>query len=339
MRKDRRKDSYVKAAKKTKEERKEQRNKSRIFAPDSKGRFLRSLEKIVGILCAVLGALTFFVMSIQSRHYGTGHSFTYYFCIFVCAAGLLLYLKSRKEEKRMTRFRYYRSFMEDREYVMLSEISSITGRTIPFLQKDLSKMIRSKLFLQADMNRAGTCLFLTKDAFRRYQRGQLILTAEEGYPNPAKKDDSNILFEEQTSSVLEEEKNTAENIRPVKEETDYEEYLHSINTWLSRVRDPEILKSVSDICIRGQQLLYFKDTTMSKEVIRFLEYFLPVTNRILETYVEIEKEGLEDQAADLKVNLNTIQHSFDLFVEKLIEGKRVDVEEDIAAVKMMLSNY
>ena len=78
---------------------------------------------------------------------------------------------------------------------------------------------------------------------------------------------------------------------------------------------------------------------MSKEVIRFLEYFLPVTNRILETYVEIEKEGLEDQAADLKVNLNTIQHSFDLFVEKLIEGKRVDVEEDIAAVKMMLSNY
>ena len=84
-------------------------------------------------------------------------------------------------------------------------------------------------------------------------------------------------------------------------------------------------------------MIYFKDTAVKNVVKRFLDYYLPVTNQILTTYKELEKEELEEQAADLVVILNTIQNSFVSCVEKLIEGKRVDVEEDIAAMEMMLS--
>ena len=75
---------------------------------------------------------------------------------------------------------------------------------------------------------------------------------------------------------------------------------------------------------------------MSEEVKRILDYYLPVINTVLTTYLELEKEGLEEESSDLKIILNTIRHSFDQFVEKLIEGKRVDVEEDISAVQMLL---
>jgi hypothetical protein len=119
---------------------------------------------------------------------------------------------------------------------------------------------------------------------------------------------------------------------------DWEAQLYRINETLGQIRNPDIMKPVADICIRGQQMIYFKDTAMTNVVKRFLDYYLPVTNQILTTYKELEKEELEEQAADLVVILNTIQNSFVSCVEKLIEGKRVDVEEDIAAMEMMLSN-
>jgi len=328
MIKKREKHNYVKAAKRTKEERKAKQKKSPVFAPNTKGRLVRGTKKVLGILLMLLGALTLTVMTIRSHHYGTGWSFTHYFYMLVLAAGMVLYLSFVKEESRMARFRYYRSFLEEKEYMLLSEIENMTGRKRSFLQKDFARMIREKLFLQANMNREGTCLFLTKDAFDRYKRGQLILTAE--------------VKSEAEKEVFESEKNIIEQEDPQPKQEDpqpkWEDLLHSINSMSGQITNPNVMKPVSDICIRGQQILYFKDTTMSKEVERFLNYYLPVTNTVLTTYKALKSEGLEDQAADLIVILNTIQHSFDSFVEKLIEGKRVDVEEDIAAVEMMLSN-
>ncbi len=334
MKEKRKKNNYVKAAKRTKQEQK--KKKSLVFASDTKGKFFCVAGRILGVLCMGISLLTLTAMTIRSHHYGTGWSFQHYFCIFVCMAGLWLYLKVRLNEKRMTRFRYYRSILEGKEYIMLSEIERITGRSVSFLRKDISKMIREKLFLQANMNSEGTCLFLTKDVFRRYQRGQLILTAEENKEPVEKEMDS--AAEKEKEKIAPEENKTEFDLNDKEECMDYEAYLYSINYRLAQIHDGDMMKAASDICIRGQQLLYFKETTMKKEVIRFLDYFLPLTDTILATFLEMEKEGLEDQTADLKVNINTIQHSFALLVEKLIEGKRVDVEEEIAAVGMMLSN-
>ena len=354
MRKNRKKESYITAAKKTKEERKAKQKADRRFASDKKGKWIRRFEKLLGMICMIVGLVSFLAMCVESSHYGTGHSLAHSFFICVIVFGGMLYYKACNDQKRMTRFRYYKSFLGEKEYIMLGEMESITGRPISFLQKDLSKMIRKKLLLQANMNREGTCLFLTKDSFRRYQRGQIILTAERENDSDekersgmnAKSVDDTLENERKVQTAFENNSDYYENDSNVSVNhpdsdnsgMDYEGYLYSINYRLTQIHDADMMKAASDICIRGQQLLYFKDTTMSKEVGLFLEYFLPLTDTILETYIELEKEGLKDQTADLKVNMNTIQHSFALFVEKLIEGKRVDVEEEISAVKMMLSD-
>lgn len=350
MKKNREKNRYVKAVKVTRAKQKQNQKRSLVFAPDSKGRFSRFLGKLAGIGCMGVGALTLIVLSIRSSHYGIGWSFTHYFYLFLCMAGMILFANSHKKEKQMARFRYYRSFMENKEYILLREIADITGRKISFLQKDLARMSREKLFLQANMNGEGTCLFLTTDAFKRYQRGQLILVADSKDEksseerNPEYKDqefDQKQTFSDRRQDRVNTETEQSQSDAWMDRKTDqnsWEEQLHSINFMLGRIRNPEIIKPISDICIRGQQIIYFKDTNMGKEVERFLGYYLPVIQTVLTTYMELEKEELEEQASDLVVIINTIQHSFVLFVEKLIEGKRVDVEEDIGAVEMMLSN-
>ena len=67
--------------------------------------------------------------------------------MFIIGAGIFLWFSGIKSERQMARFRYYRSFMEDKEYILLSEIESITGRKASFLRKDLFKMIQKKLLL------------------------------------------------------------------------------------------------------------------------------------------------------------------------------------------------
>ena len=355
MRRRRENNSYVKAAKTMKKEKAAKQKKSPVFAADHKGRFGRFIGRTVGILCIGIGLLTLIVMSIRSHHYGMNWSFTHYFYLFICVAGVLLCLHTVRAENQMTRFRYYRSFMEGKEYMLLSEIADITGRKISFLQKDISRMSREKLFLQANMNREGTCLFLTKDAFKRYQRGQLILTADsesempkeeaqetrkEGEGSDTKKDICQNFSARKKRQAVQKEEQTAEfqTVNQKEVQPDWEHELHSINAMLTRINNYDIVNPVSDICIRGQQIIYFKDTTMKDEVARFLNYYLPIVKSTLSTCLELEKEGMEEQASDLQIIINTIQHSFDSFVEKLIEGKRVDVEEDIASMDMMLSN-
>ena len=254
-------------------------------------------------------------------------------------------------QKRMNRFRYYRSFMEGKEYMLLRDIQKITGRKVSFLQKDLSRMIRERLFLQANMNREGTCLFLTNSAFIRYQRGHLIIGGPkeaDARANAAKRQEEqgeSLNFDgEQACKEQSDDKEgfsqryeQAANVQK-NQEPRWSAELQAINAMIGRIHDPAIIKPVSDICIRGQQMIYFKDTNVGSMVGRFLNYYLPITDTVLRTYLELEKEGLEDQAGDLAVILNTIQHSFDQSVEKLIEGKRLDVEEDIAAMEIMLSS-
>ena len=357
MKKNREKNSYVKAAKTMKKERIAKQKKSSVFASEHKGWLGRFIGKTAGILCCGIGLLTLAVMSIRSHHYGTDWTFTHYFYLFVLVAGVILCLHTVRAENQMIRFRYYRSIMEGKEYMLLSEIEKITGKKISFLQKDLSKMSRDKLFLQANMNREGTCLFLTEDAFKRYQRGQLIFTADsDGYGEAAQQEEQG--FGTNRESKAEQSGGTkagtkAEQGGGTKAGTkteqsggtsaesnsaSWESSLHSLNHMLTQIHNQDIITPVSGICIRGQQIIYFKDTTIKNEVAHFLNYYLPVTQKVLTTYLELEKEGLEDQAPDLQIIMNTIQHSFDSFVEKLIEGKRVDVEEDIASVEMMLSH-
>ena len=312
MKKKKNKSIYVKSAKSTKKEHKARQKKNPVFAPDHKGKFLRNCKKFLGILCMLIGALTVITMSIRSSHYGTGWSFVHYFYMMVLIAGCFLYWNGWKSEKRMARFRYYRSFMEGKEYMLFSEIEEITGRKRSFLQKDLSRMIREKLFLQANINQEGTCFFLTKEAYRRYQNGQL----------------ETVYVQEEQNKEKEEQE----------QPNDWENQLFSIHSMVKEIHNPQIINVISDICIRGQQIMYFEDTNRKSEVERFLCYYLPVTHRLLQTYVELEQEDLEEQAGDLVVILNTIGHSFHSMVEKLIEGKRMDIEEDIAAVEFMLSN-
>ena len=162
-------DSGVKAAKD------KRKKKSKIFASSNKGKTIHGLGKLLGGGMMIIGALIFGILLIQSMISGVEFSYMNFFFAIIFAVGFAIFRCAHSASKRMSRFRFYRSFLEERECILLNELAALTGRKVSFLQKDLWEMIDRKLFLQGNMDDEETCLFLTKDAYRRYKRGELWL--------------------------------------------------------------------------------------------------------------------------------------------------------------------
>ena len=365
--------SYVKAARADRDRKKK---KSKVFASPNKGSFLHKFGKAVGYIVMLIGITAFFALLIRNTYHGIGLDDENIFFAGIFAAGLMIYLVALRASKRMTRFRFYRTFLEEKEYIYISELSVLTGRKVKFLQNDLWNMMKKKLFLQAHMNDNGMVLFLTRDAYERYLRGELIPMEkeEDGDEIPA-----SGKAEQNDSSTPEEEKKASDSglglgskigsffekwkrNQPGMDDTDRNDeklsgdeetsesdsqpdfdpfcdsHLHDIDRLIRQISDKQIKASAASICVRGKQIMFYKDTTMKKDVERFLFNYLPVTKSLLETCAELERENMESENQDLKGILNTIQHSFDSYVEKLLEEKRMDVETDIASMEMMLMN-
>lgn len=315
------------------------RKNSRIFASPKKGKFWYKMKKLIGIGILFLGGFLFVCLEIQETF-----SYQHMLCLLIAIAGMMVCRSGSQDQKRMNRFRYYCSFLEERDYIHLYDMAQITGRTMRFLQKDLWNMLDKKLFLQGRMNEQGTCLFLTRDAYERYIRGELIPQPEnqpeeewEDIPQEREKDWTKEDWVEEPEEDAE-----AEKMETVEEESPgevLEGQLYELEVLLRQIQQPVIRAAAADICVRGKQLLFYQDTMQWEDICQFLTYYFPVTARLLHACAELEKEQLEEQMGDLPGIMHTIQYSFDTFVEKLLEGKKMDVQGDIVTMEEMLERF
>lgn len=315
------------------------RKNSRIFASPKKGKFWYKIKKLIGIGILFLGGFLFMSLELQDTFSDKNIG-----CLLIAFVGILIYRSGSKDQKRMNRFRYYCSFLEERDYIHLYDMAQITGRTMQFLQKDLWNMLDKKLFLQGRMNEQGTCLFLTRDAYERYIRGELIPQSEnqpeeewEDIPKEQEEDWQEEVWMEEPEEHVE-----AEEPEMLEEESQgevLEGQLYELEVLLKQIQQPKVRSAAADICVRGKQLLFYQDTMQWEDIDQFLTYYLPVTEKLLHACAELEKEQLEEQMGDLPGIMHTIQYSFDTFVEKLLEGKKMDVQGDIVTMEEMLERF
>lgn len=310
------------------------RKNSRIFASPKKGKFWHKIKKLIGIGILFLGGFLFVSLEPQETFSDKNIG-----CLLIVLVGILLYRSGSKAQKRMNRFRYYCTFLEEREYIHLYDMAQMTGRTMQFLQKDLWDMLDKKLFLQGRINEQGTCLFLTRDAYERYIRGELIPQPE----NQPEEEWVDIPKEpEEDWNEEPEEPEEAKETETVEEESQgevLEGRLYELEVLLRQIQQPKVRAAAADICVRGKQLLFYQDTMQWEDICQFLTYYLPVTEKLLHACAELEREQLEEQMGDLPGIMHTIQYSFDTFVEKLLEGKKMDVQGDIVTMEEMLERF
>jgi len=226
------------------------------------------------------------------------------------SGGMILFGFGQRMKRRALRFQKYVAVMGNRTSISLRELSSAAGMSQEKVEKDIRKMMENGYFgTSAYFDEGADMLFLTPQAAERFAKEKKAQTvhvpkeAEEGY-----------------SGIL-------RNIRRAND----------------RIADPvlsEKIDRLEDITARIFQAIE-KDPQRKKQVGTFMDYYLPTTQKLLDSYAEFEEAGVEGEnlrqaKQRIEETMDTIVAGFENQLDSLYKAKTMDLDSDIRVMETMM---
>ncbi len=228
----------------------------------------------------------------------------------VLAAGAYLIIHGLIRARQSKRLQEYAGIIRPNgEYYSIHELSDRTGRPYRQVLADLQKMVELGVWEQAWIDRKHGRLMFTE-----YSAEQMVAGTK---PSPEE---------------------------PLGDKR-AEEVLKRIRDANDRIADPVISRKIDRIeLLTGEIFRYLsKHPEREGELRTFMDYYLPQTLKVLETYAQLEAQGVEtdnirkakDQISDL---LDQLTESYERQLDKLFDTDVLDISADIDVMKKMLQN-
>ena len=217
-------------------------------------------------------------------------------------------------DRRQKRFSKYLSVMGDREDISVRELARTLGYVERTVEKDLQDMIDEGYFGgQAYLNVELAHLFRSGSAGAEYHRQQ----------------------EEQARQAREQAATEAEG--------EYARVLRDIRLANDRIADPVLsakidrLEEITAKIFRAVE----EDPGKKGRIDRFLTYYLPTTQKLLDAYAEFENAGVEGEnlrqaKGRIESTMDSIVQGFEHQLDQLYQADALDVDSDIRVMEQML---
>lgn len=233
------------------------------------------------------------------------------------AAGLVTLFSGRRMKKRARRFARYLAIMGERDSVSIDELCAAAGKRRSTVERDLDVMLDKG--------------FLGELAYYDEGRGMLYRSANAR--------SAEVLREQQEKEAREQQEKKAE--QPAS--GDYDGYLAAIRRANDRIPDEEL----SDKMDRMEEIArrIFREIEehpeKKQQASKFLDYYLPTTLKLLETYADFDEAGVEgENLRQAKTRIETIMDSlvagFEHQLDELYRSEAMDVDSDIRVMESML---
>lgn len=225
------------------------------------------------------------------------------------AAGLVTLFSGRRMKKRARRFARYLAIMGERDSVSIDELCAAAGKRRSTVERDLDVMLDKG--------------FLGELAYYDEGRGMLYRSANAR--------SAEVLREQQEKKAE----------QPAS--GDYDGYLAAIRRANDRIPDEEL----SDKMDRMEEIArrIFREIEehpeKKQQASKFLDYYLPTTLKLLETYADFDEAGVEgENLRQAKTRIETIMDSlvagFEHQLDELYRSEAMDVDSDIRVMESML---
>ena len=233
-----------------------------------------------------------------------------FFPVGLLAVGIYLTVFGFLRARQSKRLQEYGSIINPgSEYVSIHELADRTGRPYRQVLNDLQKMVELGVWEQAWIDRKHGRLMFTE-----YSAEQMVSGKPGQAPEPAG------------------DKRAEEVLKRIRDDND-------------RIADREISLKIDRIeLLTGEIFRYLsKHPEREGELRTFMDYYLPQTLKILETYAQLEAQGVEtdnirkakDQISDV---LDQLTESYERQLDKLFDTDVLDISTDIDVMKKMLQN-
>lgn len=323
----------------------------RNFPPKLKEVKIRSHGRVTGVLCTVMGfggllcggifsLIMLIVFALDGRDpFALGG--LVFFLIMTVGFAVLFGVGCHYNGKNR-RLKRYAKAGRGREFITVKELSELTGKSEEFIRKDLKKMLAAEMLPESRMDEEQTCLAFSWEAYVRYTE--------------AKRDYEKRQLEEKEQERLRQEEERRKAEKAAEEEKKLSasselkamiahgnELLRKIQEANDAIEGEEISQKIERLETIVRQI--FKAVRENpdeiKEMDKFMEYYLPTTVKLLETYQRFDKvvspgENILSAKREIEKTLDTIERAFLSLLDDLYQDAAFDVETDAAVLKTML---
>lgn len=228
----------------------------------------------------------------------------------MAAGGIVMFVNGLSMSKALKRYAKYLAVLGDRDAIPVEELARTLGYSKRQVEKDLQKMIDKGYFGgKAYLHMERGYLFRSGDADAAWQKRQ----------------------EEKKQAAAEEVKDG------------YAGILQNIRRANDRIDDPVLSEKIDRIEAITARIFSAVETDPKKEekIATFLNYYLPTTQKLLDSYAEFESAGVEGEnlrqaKQRIETTMDKIILGFERQLDELYKADAMDVDSDIRVMETML---
>ena len=226
------------------------------------------------------------------------------------AGGLVMFAAGRRMKRRSARIARYLAVMGERSYIGINELCAVSGKRRKTVERDLEFMVEKGM--------------LSAGAYFDSGRGMFFRSAE--------------AFAEYA-----EEKSRRENVTPKEANEGYAGALRAIRAANDRIADPVLSEKIDHLELVAGKI--FREVEEHPEKQRqaatFLNYYLPTTLKLLDSYAKFEEAGIEGENLSraqerIEETMDALIKGFDKQLDDLYRSEAMDIDSDIRVMENML---
>lgn len=242
----------------------------------------------------------------------------------VLAASGLLLGSGIADLNFITRFRTYRRQLGQGHRCEIKQLARAVGKSLPFVRKDVQKMIEQGYFLQGHLDHERNNLIISDAVYQRFEQARLELAQAQ--------------------------QRRAEETAPAKDPR-VQEVLDKGNAFIAQIRkcnDDIPGMEVSTKIDRIEQIVrrIFDRVRTNPEVIpdlkKLMDYYLPMTVKLLTAYADmdaqpVQGENILNSKREIEGTLDTLSVAFEKILDELFQDTALDISSDISVLNAMLA--
>ncbi len=327
------------------------RNGYRQSKPSSKpGNFTVPVGKISGTLLTVFGSIGSILFGIASIvlaliGYSLGIGILYRIITFILLpgfiTGMVLLLNGSRIRKRLKRYQRYTAQLHCRNYCMIKELSSVTGRSNKYIAKDLQKMIDVGMFPEGHIDDKKSCFMLNNESYEQYLKLLENMRMKEMEEQARNKEETSNQKQKPEDKYSGTDKLNPEIRKAINEGRQYVQKIRNANI---EIPGEEISRKLDRLEEITGKIYDYIETHPEKfpEIKKFTEYFLPTTLKLVDAYREFDYqpdigENISNAKKEIEETMDTINHAFENLFDGLFEDAAMDISTDISVLETMLA--
>ena len=226
------------------------------------------------------------------------------------AGGVAMLVAGQRMKRRSARVARYLAVMGERGYISVEELCTVTGKSRKKIESDLDYMVEKGLLgTGAYLDSGRGIFFRSADAFADYAN------------EAAKK----------------------ANVTPKEANEGYAGALRAIRSANDRIADAVLSEKIDHLeTVAGKIFREVEEhPEKQQQAATFLNYYLPTTLKLLDSYAKFEEAGIEGENLSraqerIEETMDALIKGFDKQLDDLYRNEAMDIDSDIRVMENML---